>query len=166
MPFGDIEPFTVPIKVTKGERPPIPKECSKEFSRLINNAWHQKASKRWSFDEIERKLKRMKMDLRAEAKRLYGKSADDEVSASYLPKDGKKVGSSDELEISDTQIKFTSSDPCNDEDSELSNNTISSGNSEKSTSTGNINLSQSIIERRATRKSSRGKSEIIVRKHQ
>eukprot|EP01124_Arcella_intermedia_P019012 TRINITY_DN26133_c0_g1_i1.p1 TRINITY_DN26133_c0_g1~~TRINITY_DN26133_c0_g1_i1.p1 ORF type:complete len:409 (-),score=85.07 TRINITY_DN26133_c0_g1_i1:108-1334(-) len=52
MPFGDTETFTIPVLVTKGKRPKIPKHTAKEWSKLIEKCWHQKPEKRPDFPQI------------------------------------------------------------------------------------------------------------------
>jgi len=52
MPFDDTESFTIPLLVTKGKRPKIPKNTSKEWCKLIEKCWHQKPDKRPTFSMI------------------------------------------------------------------------------------------------------------------
>jgi len=71
MPFGEAEAFTIPVLVTKGKRyvvepktkithtdhlltlsPVIPKKASKDYTKLIEKCWNQKAEKRLSFTDI------------------------------------------------------------------------------------------------------------------
>jgi len=168
MPFGDVEPFSVPLLVTNGSRPPVPKDCPKDFARLIGQAWHQKPHKRPKFEELEHKLKRMKLDWRDESKRLGKLREEDPVT--------KLTGTSEEHEsVSEshshshsqyTTSTTTTTTELNDEDdSDKGNYSVSSGgNSEKSSgNASNLSISTT-FERRKSRKSSHGK--ITVRKRQ
>jgi len=171
MPFGDIEPFSVPIKVTKGERPIIPKECPKEYTRLINRAWHQKANKRPSFEDLERFLRRLKNDMQAERKRIYGKFKEEPTTTNFEEPDPEPEPESvsDSHSHSQSQSQCTTSTTTTTElneedDSDKSTYAVSSGgNSEKNSGNGS-NVSVSNMERRKSRKSSHGK--ITVRKRQ
>jgi len=59
MPFDDTETFTIPVLVTKGKRPKIPKTTTKEWSKLIKKCWHQKPEKRPNFTSILERLDAM-----------------------------------------------------------------------------------------------------------
>lgn len=59
MPFGDIEAFSVPLIVSKGERPEIPKEVPPEWRKLIKSCWNQKPHLRPSFKKILSKLREL-----------------------------------------------------------------------------------------------------------
>jgi serine/threonine protein kinase len=59
MPFGDIESFSIPLLVSRGERPPFPKDCSPEWKKLIKLCWHQKPQKRPDFKQILQRLRKM-----------------------------------------------------------------------------------------------------------
>jgi len=52
MPFDDTETFTIPVLVTKGKRPKIPKTTPKEWSKLVKKCWDQKPEKRPTFPQI------------------------------------------------------------------------------------------------------------------
>jgi len=51
-PFSELNSWNIPVMVTKGERPLIPKDWSQSISKLIKSCWDQKPSKRPSFSEI------------------------------------------------------------------------------------------------------------------
>lgn len=59
MPFGDIEAFSIPLIVSKGERPEIPKDVPLEWRKLIKSCWHQKPQMRPSFKKILTKLREL-----------------------------------------------------------------------------------------------------------
>jgi len=59
MPFAEAEAFTIPVLVTKGKRPTLPKKVPKDYGKLMEKCWHQKGEKRPSFDEIVVKLDEM-----------------------------------------------------------------------------------------------------------
>jgi len=63
MPFGEAEAFTIPVLVTKGKRPELPKKYPKEFGKLLEKCWNQKSEKRPSFDEIVLRLREQWVDL-------------------------------------------------------------------------------------------------------
>jgi len=52
MPFEDTESFTIPILVTKGKRPKLPKSTPKDWCKLIDKCWNQKPDKRPTFTQI------------------------------------------------------------------------------------------------------------------
>ena len=56
MPFAEAEAFTIPVLVTKGKRPTLPKKVPKDYGKLMEKCWHQKGEKRPSFDEIVLRL--------------------------------------------------------------------------------------------------------------
>lgn len=51
-PFGDVAAFSVPLLVTKGERPSLPKDCSKEYRSFIAKCWNKRAAQRPDFVKI------------------------------------------------------------------------------------------------------------------
>jgi len=52
MPFDDTETFTIPVLVTKGKRPKIPKATPKDWTKLVKKCWEQKPEKRPTFPQI------------------------------------------------------------------------------------------------------------------
>ena len=52
IPFDDVDGFSVPVQVTKGLRPKLPKHVPKSWVKLITQCWHDKPSKRPTFDRI------------------------------------------------------------------------------------------------------------------
>jgi len=52
MPFDDTETFTIPVLVTKGKRPKIPKFTPKDWMKLVEKCWNQKPEKRPTFPQI------------------------------------------------------------------------------------------------------------------
>jgi len=66
MPFGDIEAFSVPLMVSRGERPELPRDAPLEWRKLIKACWHQKPTSRPSFKKILVKLRTMLQTLRDE----------------------------------------------------------------------------------------------------
>jgi len=63
MPFEDEEAFTIPLLVSKGKRPKMPKELPKGWEKLIKSSWNQKPLKRPSFDELVNTLETMYLAL-------------------------------------------------------------------------------------------------------
>eukprot|EP01126_Amoeba_proteus_P044003 TRINITY_DN4868_c0_g1_i1.p1 TRINITY_DN4868_c0_g1~~TRINITY_DN4868_c0_g1_i1.p1 ORF type:complete len:432 (+),score=70.88 TRINITY_DN4868_c0_g1_i1:614-1909(+) len=59
-PYSDVNDFSVPVLVTRGERPAIPKNCDKEYRTLVTKCWHKQPLKRPSFDKILEKLRIMR----------------------------------------------------------------------------------------------------------
>eukprot|EP01125_Pyxidicula_operculata_P000434 TRINITY_DN10466_c0_g1_i1.p1 TRINITY_DN10466_c0_g1~~TRINITY_DN10466_c0_g1_i1.p1 ORF type:complete len:697 (+),score=155.01 TRINITY_DN10466_c0_g1_i1:34-2124(+) len=66
IPFEDVESFSIPLVVTKGERPPIPKDCNKDYRAIMVKCWDARPNKRPGFDVIQRTLSKMKADVKAE----------------------------------------------------------------------------------------------------
>jgi len=64
MPFGDVESFSIPLIVSRGERPVIPKDCPPDWKKLIRAGWHQKPTKRPDFKTILQRLRKM-VDVRS-----------------------------------------------------------------------------------------------------
>lgn len=56
MPFAEAEAFTIPVLVTKGKRPALPKKLPKDYGKLMEKCWHQKGEKRPSFDDCVQRL--------------------------------------------------------------------------------------------------------------
>ena len=59
-PFSDVAVFAIPRLVVKGDRPAIPKDIPKHWTRLIQSCWQEKASKRPTFDKIVKQLEEWK----------------------------------------------------------------------------------------------------------
>lgn len=66
MPFGDVEAFSIPLLVSRGERPELYKDCPAEWKKLIKSCWHQKPQMRPSFKKILVKLREIVTRLRNE----------------------------------------------------------------------------------------------------
>jgi len=64
VPYDDIDAFSIPIFVTKGERPPIPKDCPKKYKELIRKCWHTKAARRPEFTTVVTRLKKQHEETR------------------------------------------------------------------------------------------------------
>ena len=62
VPFQDLNTFEIPMAVIKGERPPIPKECPKEYAKLMQSCWHKKPAKRPTFQKIVKSLLKLTKD--------------------------------------------------------------------------------------------------------
>jgi hypothetical protein len=58
-PFFDVPGFSIPVAVTEGKRPAVPKDCNPLWSRLMVKCWDKRPEKRPSFKEIEETLKNM-----------------------------------------------------------------------------------------------------------
>lgn len=59
-PFADTPSFSIPVLVTKGARPNLPKDTSKNWAKLMQKCWHEKPTKRPSFDAILKQLENWK----------------------------------------------------------------------------------------------------------
>lgn len=59
MPFHDVETFSVPVLVSRGERPDVPKDMPLEWRKLMKAAWNQKPTSRPSFKKILSRLREM-----------------------------------------------------------------------------------------------------------
>jgi len=64
-PFNDVPIFSVPVMVTKGERPPIPKDCPSLFKKLIKSCWSQSPKSRPDFKNIIQELTKASESLKA-----------------------------------------------------------------------------------------------------
>ncbi|KAK5579991.1 hypothetical protein RB653_000003 [Dictyostelium firmibasis] len=62
-PYENVNSWSIPVMVSKGERPTIPADCPSEYSKLIKACWTDKPKKRPSFKEICEVLKKMSESL-------------------------------------------------------------------------------------------------------
>ncbi|KAN0042573.1 hypothetical protein ACTA71_011381 [Dictyostelium dimigraforme] len=62
-PYENINSWSIPVMVAKGERPTIPADCPSEYSKLIKACWADKPKKRPSFKEICDSLKKLSESL-------------------------------------------------------------------------------------------------------
>ncbi|EAL63927.1 LIM-type zinc finger-containing protein [Dictyostelium discoideum AX4] len=62
-PYENINSWSIPVLVAKGERPTIPADCPSEYSKLIKACWTDKPKKRPSFKEICDTLKKISESL-------------------------------------------------------------------------------------------------------
>eukprot|EP01128_Nolandella_sp_AFSM9_P004843 TRINITY_DN2260_c0_g1_i2.p1 TRINITY_DN2260_c0_g1~~TRINITY_DN2260_c0_g1_i2.p1 ORF type:complete len:856 (-),score=171.17 TRINITY_DN2260_c0_g1_i2:1916-4483(-) len=69
MPFGEVEMFSVPLLVTRGQRPHLPEDCSPLWRSLIKKCWEQRPNRRPSFAEVIRKLRQYRLDTAAAGQR-------------------------------------------------------------------------------------------------
>ena len=67
VPFQDLNTFEIPIAVIKGERPTVPKDCPKEYAKLMQLCWHKKPSKRPTFQKIVKTLLKLSKEFGADA---------------------------------------------------------------------------------------------------
>ena len=56
IPFHDVPGFNVPVMVTKGVRPEIPKETPEKWQKLMKACWDGRPRNRPSFKEIVESL--------------------------------------------------------------------------------------------------------------
>src|SRR5690242_10512638 len=49
-PFKSANTFSIPVMVTKGERPSFPKDCSKTFKNLVKSCWQPNPKSRPSMN--------------------------------------------------------------------------------------------------------------------
>ena len=52
IPFENVNTFEIPMVVIKGDRPNVPKDCPKDYAKLIKLCWNQKPAKRPPFPKI------------------------------------------------------------------------------------------------------------------
>ncbi|KAN0006671.1 hypothetical protein ACTFIU_003387 [Dictyostelium citrinum] len=62
-PYENVNSWSIPVMVAKGERPTIPSDCPSEYSKLIKACWADKPKKRPSFKEICDSLKKISESL-------------------------------------------------------------------------------------------------------
>ncbi|KAF2073596.1 hypothetical protein CYY_005085 [Polysphondylium violaceum] len=58
-PFSGVSSFSIPVMVTKGERPLIPIDCPSDYTKLIKACWNQNPKKRPKFIQVIDILKQM-----------------------------------------------------------------------------------------------------------
>ncbi|KYQ94083.1 LIM-type zinc finger-containing protein [Tieghemostelium lacteum] len=58
-PYDGVNSWSIPIMVTKGERPQIPAECPADYAKLMKACWEDKPKKRPKFKEIHATLLKM-----------------------------------------------------------------------------------------------------------
>jgi serine/threonine protein kinase len=56
IPYQGENSFSLPVQVTRGLRPTIPKGLSKTWTKLMTSCWHDKPSRRPGFDKIVQTL--------------------------------------------------------------------------------------------------------------
>jgi len=59
MPYDDIEAFSIPLLVTRGDRPTLPKDAPGDWKKLIKMCWHQRPNKRPTFKKVLHRLRQM-----------------------------------------------------------------------------------------------------------
>jgi serine/threonine protein kinase len=52
IPFANENGFALPLQIIKGVRPVLPKNIHKKWQKLVTVCWHDKPSKRPSFDKV------------------------------------------------------------------------------------------------------------------
>lgn len=62
-PFQDLNTFEIPMAVIKGDRPSIPKDCPKDYAKLMQSCWHKKPAKRPTFPKIVKSLLKISKDV-------------------------------------------------------------------------------------------------------
>lgn len=93
MPFGDIEAFSVPLMVSRGERPDLSKDIPIEWRKLIKACWHQKPTSRPAFKKILIKLRSMLTSLRDErGEQVVDRGQLNRNSAFLLESDRSMIG--------------------------------------------------------------------------
>eukprot|EP01130_Rhizamoeba_saxonica_P018203 TRINITY_DN9034_c0_g1_i1.p1 TRINITY_DN9034_c0_g1~~TRINITY_DN9034_c0_g1_i1.p1 ORF type:complete len:373 (+),score=78.17 TRINITY_DN9034_c0_g1_i1:955-2073(+) len=60
LPFPNIPSYSIPILVTKGERPTIPDNCPRDWKNLMKKAWKANPIRRPTMDDICKKISRMR----------------------------------------------------------------------------------------------------------
>lgn len=58
-PFFDVPGFSIPVAVTEGKRPQVPKDCHPLWAKLMVQCWDKRPTRRPGFKEIEEMLKVM-----------------------------------------------------------------------------------------------------------
>eukprot|EP01127_Copromyxa_protea_P017779 TRINITY_DN5466_c0_g1_i1.p1 TRINITY_DN5466_c0_g1~~TRINITY_DN5466_c0_g1_i1.p1 ORF type:complete len:686 (+),score=105.96 TRINITY_DN5466_c0_g1_i1:16-2073(+) len=120
-PFGDVAAFSVPLLVTKGERPPIPKDCSKEYKSFISKCWHKRPQQRPDFQKILETL----LSLKVSCSRTLKKTR------ICLTRTKKGFNISSRAESSSSDVTQYSSDTTYSDNFEEVNPSVAAGNLEK-----------------------------------
>lgn len=85
IPFQDLNTFEIPIAVIKGDRPAIPKDCPKEYAKIMQLCWHKKPSKRPTFQKIVKSLMKLSKDLGLDSFGIFGSSSGASINSSPAP---------------------------------------------------------------------------------
>lgn len=154
IPFEDINTFEIPVAVIRGDRPAIPKDCPKEYAKLIKECWHKKPSKRPAFSKIVKVLTK----LNNEQVNIYGSDI-----AKSIPKTIFKLRDSTDS-ISNLDESQSSSGGDDQIIKSYSTENISSTNNSNFTSPIKILSSSGKLRRRTQSTSTLDKSSKIRRK--
>ncbi len=125
IPFSNVESFTIPIMVTRGERPSVPKDCPSDWKKLIKACWNQKPTSRPSFKKILAKLREMQEMLR----RSKLQSGEDLIENAKQFKRNTNSTLSVSLESSDMTTSFNPSEELLSDDEPSDNESSSVANS-------------------------------------
>lgn len=94
IPFQDLNTFEIPIAVIKGDRPAIPKDCPKEYAKLMQLCWHKKPSKRPTFQKIVKTLMKLSKDIGLDSFGMFSSSSGHSLTGSPAPPLGRMSGQS------------------------------------------------------------------------
>ena len=62
VPFKGENSFSIPVQVTHGTRPGLPKNLSKPWLKLVTKCWADRPARRPTFDKILQMLEALKVD--------------------------------------------------------------------------------------------------------
>ena len=94
IPFQDLNTFEIPIAVIKGDRPAVPKDCPKEYAKLMQLCWHKKPSKRPTFQKIVKTLMKLSKDIGLDSFGIFGSSSGNNLVGSPAPLLSRATGQS------------------------------------------------------------------------
>jgi len=89
-PFADVNSFAVPMLVTRGERPAIPKSTKPELKKMMTKCWQKRPIQRPSFEEIVPILKRLTLEQSSSNNKRYS-SREKEIHVLQKEKSGLKM---------------------------------------------------------------------------
>jgi len=126
IPFSNVESFTIPIMVTRGERPNVPKDCPSDWKKLIKACWNQKPTSRPSFKKILAKLREMQEMLRR-SKLLSGEDFESPHTKQFKRNANSAISLS--TDITDTTLSYSPSEEVLSDDEPSDNESSSVANS-------------------------------------
>ncbi|KAH3767115.1 mitogen-activated protein kinase kinase kinase [Pelomyxa schiedti] len=92
-PYADKPSWALPLAVSKGERPTIPKTANPNLAKLIRNCWQVSASKRPPFTEIRDILRKISAESQAQTSKAPVSISGGVKSSSTVESDSVSSGS-------------------------------------------------------------------------
>jgi serine/threonine protein kinase len=111
VPFGNCEPFTVIMDVTKGKRLPIPKECPSDLKRLITACWSPRPKHRPSMANIIQALRKFHKSLPSTDKAQVTLNVTN-IIVNGLPKRKKSLRNADNEQTVPRGSRANENKPC------------------------------------------------------